>query len=167
MYGFFHGVMLISYSTKIREFFLRFSPLMDISQSNLESLDDFEHLGDGATKSYIVQLLSLIAADAPHAAGNVSLHYPLSSTLAINITVDYQSNDQENEQRWLQSQCDLVTAQFTARLRLVFGSHLPRSRRDDFKDFETSNNKLYHEFQAVVADHHCTHRDCSSRGKRS
>lgn len=43
---------------------------MDISQTNLETLDDFEHFSDGAVKSYIMQLLSLIAADAPTGAQN-------------------------------------------------------------------------------------------------
>lgn len=37
---------------------------MDVSQTHLESLDEFDYLTDAAAKSFIVQLLSLISADA-------------------------------------------------------------------------------------------------------
>ncbi|KLO19501.1 hypothetical protein SCHPADRAFT_935297 [Schizopora paradoxa] len=67
----------------IREFLLRFSPIMDISQTNLETLDDFEHFSDGAVKSYTMQLLSLIAADAPTGAQNACQFV----VLAIKATI--------------------------------------------------------------------------------
>ncbi|KAI5116576.1 hypothetical protein M0805_006733 [Coniferiporia weirii] len=48
----------------LREFLLRFSPLMNISTTHLESLDIFDSLSDACAKALTINLLDLIAADA-------------------------------------------------------------------------------------------------------
>ena len=50
---------------QLREFVLRFHTLMDISAKNLEDLDEFDVFSDACAKTLILNLLDLIAADAP------------------------------------------------------------------------------------------------------
>ncbi|TDL24250.1 hypothetical protein BD410DRAFT_786359 [Rickenella mellea] len=51
----------------LREFVLRFSPIMDISAKHLEDLDEFDTMSDACAKALLMNLLGLIAADAePH-----------------------------------------------------------------------------------------------------
>ncbi len=49
---------------KIREFVLRFSPLMKIGQKHLEDLDEFDSISEVAVKALLLNILDLIAADA-------------------------------------------------------------------------------------------------------
>ncbi|KAH8119580.1 hypothetical protein DFH11DRAFT_454076 [Phellopilus nigrolimitatus] len=48
----------------LREFMLRFAPLMKIGVTHLEELDVFDTLGDSCAKALVLNLLDLIAADA-------------------------------------------------------------------------------------------------------
>lgn len=60
-------------STQLREFFLRFSPLMSVGITYLEDLDIYETLSESCAKTLLVNVLDLIAADAEGPVKTVSI----------------------------------------------------------------------------------------------
>jgi hypothetical protein len=58
--------------SQIREFFLRFEQLMDITLTRLDELDEFDSLSFTLAKALLLNILNLIAADVDDEPKRVS-----------------------------------------------------------------------------------------------
>ena len=57
-------LIIVLFIFQLREFMLRFSPLMKIALTHLDDLDLYETMSDACAKALLVNVLDLIAADA-------------------------------------------------------------------------------------------------------